>query len=191
MNIKIIHFSDIHFQVGRNVIIKRIEKLFDSIKNDLKGVDAIVIITSGDIAYSGKLEEYKIAGTQFYKYLFNSIKDYTNLLPSFIFVPGNHDLLFDENEETIRKLILKNFSTVGFDDVSEYQIDICCKPQNNYFQFVKGLKSKSNGDVIFDNPLLKIVTFKFGEKIIKFNCFNSAWHSLKKEQIGALSFPIT
>jgi len=190
MIVKILHLSDIHIQEGRNIILNRREKLFDSIKNHLKGSNAVIVVTSGDIVLSGKLAEYRIAGNQLYKYLFDAIKAYTGLLASFVFVPGNHDLLFDEKEEKIRKLILKDFSQNGFDEISEHLVDICCKPQKNYFEFINKLKVKYNGDIVFDDPLLRIVTFKFGQKIIKFNCFNSSWHSTLKEQYGSLGFPV-
>jgi len=188
MIISVIHLSDIHFKVGRNVITKRYEKLFDSLKNDIIGSTGVIVLTSGDIAFSGKTEEYGVA-VKLYKYLFKSIQAYTGIASNFVFVPGNHDVLFEHNDK-IRALLLKDFATNGFDDLTDDLINICCAPQQNYFDFVNKIKLTYNGDVLFSDKLLKVTNFKFGGKVIKISGYNSAWHSTLKEKIGGLGFPV-
>lgn len=191
MIISILHLSDIHFTKNRNVIFQRREKLFESIKNELKGKDSLFILTSGDIAFSGQTEEYKNAKA-FYKYLFTALRDYTELKSYLIFVPGNHDCSFDSSTDNVRNIILKSFEKEGTGKISDDLIDVCCKPQANFFTFVAQVNEKLNfnGDQIFSNPLLKIVNFKVGEKILKFSCYNTAWDSTQNEKIGNLKFPI-
>ena len=139
MIISILHLSDIHFKNGHNVLLNRTEKLFDTIKNEVKGKDAFFIITSGDIAFSGSIEEYNIA-RKFYLELFDRIRAYTSLQTKFLFVPGNHDCCFDENIEEIRKIIIEKFAKEGFEHLNENLINKCCEPQLNYYSFIKKIQ---------------------------------------------------
>jgi predicted MPP superfamily phosphohydrolase len=141
MKISILHLSDIHLKTGKNVVISRVKKIFDAAKNELLGKDAVFILTSGDIAFSGKIEEYAIAKTM-YNELAESIEGYCKNLPYFVFVPGNHDCYFDESKEKVRGIVLKNFSQNGFGDLNKETIDLCCEPIQNYYDFVKPKKDK-------------------------------------------------
>ena len=136
MIISILHLSDIHFKNGHNIILNRKDKLFDAIKNEIKGKDSMFILTSGDISFSGKNEEYAIA-IKFYLDLIDTIKQYTELESKLLFIPGNHDCLFDKDVEEIRKLIIDKFAKEGLSELNESLINKCCEPQTNYFSFYK------------------------------------------------------
>lgn len=192
--ILILHLSDIHFKSGHNIITNRMEKLFETIKNETLGKEAIFIITTGDIAFSGKVEEYHIA-YKFYSGLFNSIKNYSKQEANFLFIPGNHDCLFAQEIEEVRKLILDKFDKDGFGDLSEALIENCCGPLDNYFNFISKINSElSNKSIITEinlsHPLLSIHTYEINGKRIKFNLFNTAWVSRLPERIGNMGFPI-
>jgi predicted MPP superfamily phosphohydrolase len=194
MIISILHLSDIHFKNGHNIILNRKEKLFDAIKNELKGKDALFILTSGDIAFSGKNEEYAIA-TNFYLDLVDTIRQYTELKCKLVFIPGNHDCLFDENVEEIRKLIIDKFIKEGLSDLNETLINKCCEPQANYFSFTTKIEELSEvsditADHILSHALTEIVTFRVNGTILKFNLYNTSWISSIKERIGTMKFPI-
>ncbi|MGB8193835.1 MAG: metallophosphoesterase, partial [Chitinophagaceae bacterium] len=191
MLVSFLHLSDIHFKENKNVISNRKEKIFNTIKNELKGKDRTFIITSGDVAFSGKNEEYSHAN-EFYKYLYKEIKSYNGTESGLIFVPGNHDCDFDDSDQEIRKIILRSFSENGLTSISEKLIEVCCAPQNNFFEFQKSIEEKIsyNGDTVFEHPLLKIKTYKLGDFVIKLSLFNSSWDSQLKEEMGKLKFPI-
>jgi len=191
MLISLLHFSDIHFQQGHNVIQNRRIKVFDSIKNELIDKDAIFILISGDVAYSGKKEEYKIA-LDFISYFVNEIKTYIGTVPYVITIPGNHDCDFHAPQAQVRNIILKNFSENGLTDLSEELIEICCSHQLNYFNFRKDLNALGidAGDIVIDHLLLQINTFKVGDSVIKFNLFNTSWDSHLHEKVGNLKYPI-
>ncbi len=191
MIVSILHFSDIHFTKDRNVVFQRKEKIFEAIKNELKGKDFLLIITSGDIAFSGNTSEYNIA-KEFYKYLFQSIKEYTSLQGCLLFVPGNHDCLFNEADDEIRRIVIEKLSEESVKELSQNVIEICCKPQENFNSFITEINKRLPylGDTVFDHPLLKVITFRIDDKIFKFNCFNTSWDSSKNEKIGNLKFPI-
>jgi len=194
MIISILHLSDIHFKNGHNIILNRKEKLFDAIKNELKGKDGLFIITTGDISFSGKDDEYAIA-TKFYLDLIDSIKEYTGLQGKLLFIPGNHDCFFDEKVEQIRKLIIEKFTKEGLADLNETLIDKCCEPQSNYFSFrdnIEELSESSDGtaDHILSHNLAEVVTFKVGDSVLKFTLYNTSWISSIKEKIGTMKYPI-
>ena len=89
-----VFFSDIHFYLNsgnpadinadiRNAIFQDIA---ENAKTDLGTVDGILV--GGDIAFSGKAQEYKIA-----KEFLDNVADIFNISKSEIFcVPGNHDV---------------------------------------------------------------------------------------------------
>lgn len=194
MIVSILHLSDIHFKNGHNIILNRIDKLLDSIKNEIKGKDALFILTSGDIAFSGQNDEYNIA-SKFYLKLVDSIKEYTGLESKLIFAPGNHDCFFDENIEEIRKMVIDKFTKEGLGELNENLINKCCEPQKNYFSFINKMEEltetpSSSSDHILSHPLAQIQTFKINDNLFKFSAFNTSWVSSIKERIGILKYPI-
>ncbi len=191
MIISILHLSDIHFKSAHNVVLNRKDKIFDITKNQIKGKDHLFILTSGDIAFSGKQEEYKIA-KDFYTDLYQLYDKYDNQQANFLFVPGNHDCLFDYNNEEVRKIILQQFTEKGLEELTENLIAICCKPQDNYFDFVKDINGVTNNiaTYVFQHPLLQIVTFSLNDFTIKFSLYNTSWDSSLHEKLGTLKFPI-
>ena len=56
--ISILHLSDFHFKIGQNSFLDKITNLTDSIKNKMFDIKTLFILISGDLAYSGKKEEY-------------------------------------------------------------------------------------------------------------------------------------
>ncbi|HWJ25710.1 MAG TPA: metallophosphoesterase [Flavisolibacter sp.] len=188
MIFSIIHFSDIHFKVGHNVISNRKLKLFDALKNEVKDKEFIFLLTSGDIAFSGNEIEYRTA-SDFYNFFKKEIKNYSGVDCEIVSVPGNHDCDFLTPNEEVRKIILKDFSRDGLSDISDHLIGVCCSHQSNYFKFRNQFETE-RGDVVFDYPLLRIMTLKVGESIIKFNLFNTSWDSSMHEKVGNLQYPL-
>ncbi|KYP16165.1 metallophosphoesterase, partial [Flavihumibacter sp. CACIAM 22H1] len=175
MTLVILHLSDIHFRENRNVIVSRRPKIFDIIKNKIRGCSNFLIVTSGDIAFSGKNEEYAIA-REFFKALFKELKEYTKVDGSILFVPGNHDCKFDTKNEEVRGLILDGIKNKGLSELSEALLSICCSPLDNYFSFINSVRKHMSitGDTVFDHPLLSVIKFNFEGLLLKINLFNSA-----------------
>src|ERR1700752_3803142 len=107
MTASVIHISDIHIKsnYGDNPILKKQDKIFESVRNVLAGSNAIVIAVTGDIAFSGKKEEYALA-KDFFSGLVNKIKEYTKVETHIGFIPGNHDCNFSD-DQTIRDIVIK------------------------------------------------------------------------------------
>lgn len=86
-----LHFSDIHYKDSEDFDRSRvIEALFSDLKNQAAlGLTPDFVLFTGDIAYSGKAQEYQICHDEFIQPLL-----YTFDLPrdKAFFVPGNHDV---------------------------------------------------------------------------------------------------
>lgn len=60
MSASIIHLTDIHMvsDASKNTILSRKQQLYDACCSVLSPNDTAIIVISGDIAFSGKTEEY-------------------------------------------------------------------------------------------------------------------------------------
>lgn len=63
MKALIIHLSDVHIRDGNNECIPKFGHIGTALQNEEFDLDAIAVVVSGDIAYSGNISEYKIANT--------------------------------------------------------------------------------------------------------------------------------
>ena len=90
MNLTWLHISDFHFRAGdpydRDVVLRALVESVKRFRANSHAPD--LVFATGDIAYSGKADEYKLA-TQF----FDDLLDATGLDRRHLFlVPGNHDV---------------------------------------------------------------------------------------------------
>lgn len=182
MNIVICHLSDIHFKNGYNPISEKFEKIANVIKSNLNFGDACFIVFSGDIAFSGKSQEYEYA-IDFVGYLEKAIADRNKIF--FVAVPGNHDCDFnlssedDTRDDLIHIACTKNNPGKGF-------IDNCTSVQADFLKFREVIS-----DVVLKGNLLhSYQDFNIQGKRIVFNLFNTAWISQKNEIQGSLYFPL-
>lgn len=61
MSLSIIHFSDIHLKGEKDALIDKTEKLKTACVSSLPSNGDVVIVISGDIAFSGKRQQYDLA----------------------------------------------------------------------------------------------------------------------------------
>lgn len=188
--IVIVQLSDIHFSRKRNSILEKEEKLFDSIKNECCGVENVFILVTGDIAYSGKREEYEIA-KRFFDSLIDKLKIYTknNTSFKFIFTPGNHDCDFGENQD-VRNVLIENI-LANPDNIPSGLIDGCISIQKEYFEFIKTFDSNDNLDNTLSNKLFFRYIFDLNGKKVVFHSYNLSWLSKKNEKQAKLIYPVS
>lgn len=183
MKIGIIHLSDMHFMVTSNHGEDIANAIALSVRDTLVGVEKVFIAITGDIAFSGKHEEYSIA-LDFVTRIISDLK--TSSTIETIIVPGNHDCNFEHNNAA-RTGLLKGVK--GPESVLDSSvIDICCGVQKEYFDFEALLINKAN--IVYDSKLLKIHEFLLGGRSVSFFCYNTSWMSNKKELYGGVSFPV-
>ncbi len=188
MKISILHLSDIHFKEKDNSVENKKTELFNAIKNEITEYKHLFIVITGDIAYSGKKEEYDVA-KQFLEDLEREIKSYDeNLMIEYIFTPGNHDCDFNIQKSS-RDIILKTM-VQNPNQANEELVEVCTAPQIEYFSFIKSFSSYEKINMSLSNKLLCRYEFQFGKYKIAFNSFNLSWVSKKEEKQSEIVFPL-
>lgn len=180
MIISILQLSDIHFKSSNNSILEKIDKIFHAIKNEVDNSNYLFITFTGDIAFSGKKEEYLIAES-FLKNLTSKISSYKKIDIKYVFTAGNHDC--DFSDDGIRDILIK--SVLDGTEITNDIIDNCTKIQKNYFEFIK----KFNSDIIIENNIFSRYEYSIGSHKIAFNSYNLAWASKKKEVQSNIIYP--
>jgi len=141
-------------------------------------VDTIIAI-SGDIAFSGKQEEYEVASV----FINKIIEIVGHGKCKFIICPGNHDCNLEEDAK-VRDLIIKEILEKKSID-TEYYYNML-KPFSAYDAFDNQISSKK--DTI--NPINKTFIFDYGDNRLLINALNSAWMSRIQLEPGQLYIPI-
>lgn len=93
--LRILHLSDLHFRninIAQDVVLSSLLRKINEIFSDEK---PNVFIITGDIAYSGKVEEYKKAKD----YLTQIVQNCEIDLENVFIIPGNHDVDRDKIEK--------------------------------------------------------------------------------------------
>lgn len=187
MKISILHLSDLHFKNGENSFLLKVNNLTDSIKNKLIENKLLFILISGDLAYSGKKEEYTLVKNVL-DTIEKNLKSYNNeLVVEFVFTPGNHDCDFSNNDE-IRNILIDTVIKEP-SKCSSQIVKSCTKVQENYLEFVSNYNSINMIDKSLTNELLTRYEYKISEYRILFNSYNTAWMSRKNEKQSQLIFP--
>ncbi len=162
MKIAIIHLSDFHIRDKDNFSSEKIDRVLSAL-NVLKKVDEYIIVFSGDLSYSGQVNEFKKS-----RYLFgqiiNKIKQKNdNKFVNLLMVPGNHDLCLPKNART-RNYIQKYYDRKNIDSLLQEEASYL----NNYY-----LHSNAKG-IIPNDIILNKKSLSFGSYKIQFNLINTA-----------------
>lgn len=184
MKIGILHLTDAHFSSNKDFVCDKASKIVAAIKYIYEDCEKVYIIFSGDIANTGKVEEYKIAKC-FLKSVHSLLnRIYSNkIFPLIITSPGNHDCDFSLDNQSRRILLANPSYEILGDDNSV--ITTALSVQHPYSEFVKELNNQD-----FDSNLFSCIKDTIGECHIQFLCLNTAWMSQIKEQPGSLFFPV-
>ena len=175
MKIALLHLSDIHIdRTNYQWLIKRTDQIVSAVWSGFSECEKIIIIVSGDIAYSGKKEQYGYA-KEFFKALLREFAQRNlgsiELDNKIICVPGNHDCDF-EIDENARKMLLMSVRT-NPEEVDYSVYNIISAVQDNFKEFVKHIMIDENYALSINNN----VEVKAGDKKILFRLYNTAWMS--------------
>jgi len=164
--------TDFNRRVVRDALIKDIERRKAIINQDLAEIDFIVF--SGDLAFSGKPEEYQAAKVE----LFDPILKATGLRPDKLFiVPGNHDLdknKFDVVLKGILNLLRPYDQVKEFLDNEEYRAKVL-EPFQAFTDFVSGYAVQEHPNYV------NIRKFNIDGQKIALLGINSAWTCGRKD----------
>lgn len=184
MAIVILHLSDIHLRGKSDWISDKCQMIASCTYASMHNASAVFIVVSGDVAFSGKPEEYDSA-KNFFTEIRDAISEDRNVSVHFVFVPGNHDCDFDLNNNT-RTLTLSSIRGKP-EEIDKSVIDTGCSVQKPYFDFVGQLRSAE--EIQAGDQLWSSYRFTVEGREVVFEALNVSWCSQLKEEPGSMIFP--
>ena len=141
MKIMILHLSDIHLKGSEHAILKRVEKLKNSIQYLESELECCFIVVSGDTVFSGCREEYEIAAN-FFSELKGTLSA-SSISPEVkhIFIPGNHDCNLKERNTQLRSSIINQIAFKQAELADGTIIDCCTSVQQDFFEFISSFEA--------------------------------------------------
>lgn len=181
----VLHLSDIHIRSNKDPILKRAPEIARATYTALPNASAVLVVVSGDVAFSGKKEQYDAALT-FFEALRAEIQREQPVPVHFIPCPGNHDCDFSKDDST-RKLVLGAVQAKGASGVDDSIIGTCVRIQADYFAF----EAQLTADIALQrgDSLWKSYEFELEGKSLTFDALNVSWASQLQEEQGTLTFP--
>ena len=171
MKVLFLHLSDLHLKSFNSVNKMHISKILDSLRS-FGSFDEMILILSGDIAFSGDKEQY-YAASKVISFIISEIKrkeifkKYINI----VCVPGNHDIKFGEtnlsSEDLNRIMSDRSYSKYLSEEISK---------QKYFFEFAK------YNNCFLDDSLFYRRMIYFNEFTVEANLINSAVFSLLKDE---------
>ncbi len=187
MKILFLHLSDMHFEEKKNYRNYNVEQIVNALYTQSIGeVEAVGLIMTGDLAFSGRSEEYE-AVYRFIGKLRRLIMISLNINPSRFFVctvPGNHDKDYNLNSASSRKGYEQVVKWDADKDQQDRVLELEFASQEAFFEFSKqercdfGRKNR-----FFSRKIVEISGFK-----IEINMLNTAPMSLKEQDDRGLHY---
>lgn len=178
MRFLFVHLSDMHIKDSGGYNSFQLSKIADAAIGNGR-VDQVVFIVSGDLAYSGKQEEY-ITVNKCIKHIIENYKSKSKgkfYIPIFS-VPGNHDIAYPK--KTDERMTSQKLHDIRANNSYETYIASQYNLQRSFFQFSK---NKINCDWRNNYQYLcQVITF--GGYTIEFNLINSGLFSTLDEDKG-------
>lgn len=186
MNLLILHLSDIHIKTSQDKILGRGDSIGRASYKNLAGTDGVVVLITGDIAYSGKKDEYTLAQA-FLKDIIKCIKSEKDIPIHVLMCPGNHDCDFEAGEPDIREIVLDNIRKTPPEEIKDSIIKSCTNVQKMFFEF---RDSFVEAEPIFKDELWQSHKITLNGHSILFHLLNVAWMSKIREDSSSIVFPI-
>ena len=181
----IVQLSDIHIKTGEDFILQKARGIVSAVKSVSPKPSAYLLAVTGDIAFSGKVEQYELACT-----FISAIKQGLDTPESKVFqffIPGNHDLDFLSEPDTREALLHHVRQHLEKVDPAGETVKQILSIQKNFFTFeaqMLGLEERPA-----KSRLAYSCTFSVAGNSVRVNCFNTAWVSTNPENPGTLVFP--
>ena len=182
MSLLLVHLSDIHIRSDSDLILKKGEAIAKALNEHVAKAKLIVIVVSGDIAFSGSKKEYQ-AARSFFEGIRKYIRKEARCDVEFLICPGNHDCDFSINNQSRKNNIIGVQASGSVDDSV---IKSCTRIQEEFFKFRDGLETWKSPST---DRLWRTVSVVVGGKTLVFDSLNVAWVSNLKEDKN-LFFPV-
>lgn len=162
MKIAIVHLSDFHIHSSEQFLPQKTEGILAAL-NVLGKVDDYIVVFSGDLSYSGQVNEFKQSRYLLGKIIRGIKQKNDNKFVNLFMVPGNHDLCLPENAR-VRKDIQEHYNNETIEELLPTEISYL----ENYYSY-----SNANGKIPYDIFLSKKYCTFDGYKM-QFNLINTA-----------------
>lgn len=177
MEILFLHLSDLHIKSDKAYCEFQIKKIIDSLRT-AGSFDKILFVLSGDIAFSGEREQYRVANGILKKMLIELQKKKIYTCPiETVCVPGNHDIQFEDPPRTAEELN-KIYTDYSYNKHLEAEYS----KQSNFFYFAKKKKCFID-DLMFSQKIIDFEGFK-----IEINMVNTGLFSLRSQEDKGLHY---
>lgn len=104
-DIVFVHITDVHINGGRHKALELAAPAANAIGSLLHSQAHIILLLSGDIAFSGQQDEYKHA-SQFVRNLTDALNQWNPISITVLGCPGNHDCNYHIADKAVRGLIV-------------------------------------------------------------------------------------
>lgn len=184
MSALLLHLSDIHLKGPSDPVVQHPEEIARCVYSSLPDASALFIVISGDIAFSGKPDQYLVA-TGWINRIKQEVLREKDIPIHVIVAPGNHDCDFDL-DNGMRQMAIKCLATDTSVTPDASVIDQCTAVQNGFFAFRDTLHPTK---CTTETRLWDTVEFDVEESKIVFDSLNVSWVSRLHEEQGGLVFP--
>ena len=187
MKIGIIQISDIH-NSNRDKFSK-VEEL-NSVLNAhyLSHCDSIFLVINGDMAFSGRKEEYSESELQILE-IKDAIEEKLKVSCDVYCIPGNHDCDFSI-KPVGRKLLIDNIQKNDISISDAIVEEVLLQDQYRSFEEIF-IRDWQHTIINKENSLVKNISHlnQNGDVVININLINTAWMSELDEKPGRMVFP--
>jgi hypothetical protein len=184
MTAVVLHLSDIHIKSSGDWILDKANSIAACVYSSLPDATVVFVIVSGDIAFSGKPDQY-IEAEKLFHGIRSAIEAEKKLPVHFVVCAGNHDCDFALGSKA-RTLVLNGVRA----DPSQFDdsiLDAGASVQGAYRKFADKLSTV--GETRIGDHLWTCHRFSVEGKEFVIDSINVAWCSNLNEEPGTLIFP--
>lgn len=180
-----VHLSDIHLETLGDNILRKAVSVATAISTSGERHEQIILVVTGDIAYSGKISQYKIA-EEFLNTIKESLRNKFAADVNIVVVPGNHDCNFEANGNETRAAILETIRKRKNGTISLEILTACCAVQSEFDSFRKNITTLIPYE---SDSLWHKYSITVGIHRVLIHGVNTAWSSELGNGLGAHEFP--
>lgn len=182
MAVVVAQVSDLHIKDASSKGALRIQALAGPLGSMRSESEFLLILLTGDIAFSGQENQYVIATQELGQLKRRLIDEWNYADVRIVACPGNHDLNFAAQKSTIRSALLGVLDSSA--DAAEVVEDLA-EVQSEFAAFSDGLDFQLQKLT----PLVSVAHAEMGGVRFNLICANTSWSSKIQEQPGSIRMP--